>query len=471
MKEPYFRTVFKERLMSQNSRLIRLLRNTFRICNSPSFAVIVLSVALIHVMTLVPSAAAIYTVTKLADTNDGVCDKDCSLHEAIAVATPDSVIAFASGLSGTIGLKDTLIIDKNLAVNGPIDKQIVISGRNEIRVFYVESGAHLKIRNLMIANGRVEGNPGSGGKSGGLGNDGDSAMGAGIYNHGGEVTIENSTLVNNKAIGGLGSKGGFAIGNSLGGAVGGGIRGGNALRSGGAGGDGLGGGIYNSGVLFVINSTFSGNMAIGGGGGDGGESGGMNAADIGTTTIAGEGGVGGNGYGGAIYSISDTWIMSCTLAANSASGGGGGNGRNRVGLSGAGLGAAIYRPGALPAGQALEINRLNPIQIKNTLIAKSKSGSNCEAKINSVGYNIDSDGTCNLTASGDQVIPDIRLLSLAYNGGVTSTYALPPESPAINKGDPAGCSDNNNVDLLTDQRGQSRSWGGRCDIGAFEYSR
>ena len=30
--------------------------------------------------------AATFTVTKIADTNDGVCDADCSLREAVAAA-------------------------------------------------------------------------------------------------------------------------------------------------------------------------------------------------------------------------------------------------------------------------------------------------------------------------------------------------------------------------------------------------
>ena len=29
---------------------------------------------------------AVFTVTKIADTNDGVCDADCSLREAVAAA-------------------------------------------------------------------------------------------------------------------------------------------------------------------------------------------------------------------------------------------------------------------------------------------------------------------------------------------------------------------------------------------------
>ena len=40
--------------------------------------------------------AATYTVTKIADTNDGVCDGDCSLREAMAAvnATAANAVIF-----------------------------------------------------------------------------------------------------------------------------------------------------------------------------------------------------------------------------------------------------------------------------------------------------------------------------------------------------------------------------------------
>ncbi len=59
-------------------------------------------------LLVAPAAQAdTFTVTKLADSDDGVCDADCSLREALdeANATSDAdTITFASGLSGTIEL-------------------------------------------------------------------------------------------------------------------------------------------------------------------------------------------------------------------------------------------------------------------------------------------------------------------------------------------------------------------------------
>ena len=45
-----------------------------------------LAIALAPFVFPAPASAASFTVTKTADTNDGVCDADCSLREAISAA-------------------------------------------------------------------------------------------------------------------------------------------------------------------------------------------------------------------------------------------------------------------------------------------------------------------------------------------------------------------------------------------------
>ena len=53
--------------------------------------------AFFFMMALQTIQAATFTVTKTADTNDGVCNADCSLREAIAAANTaasDDVIEF-----------------------------------------------------------------------------------------------------------------------------------------------------------------------------------------------------------------------------------------------------------------------------------------------------------------------------------------------------------------------------------------
>jgi hypothetical protein len=63
----------------------------------------------------------------------------------------------------------------------------------------------------------------------------------------------------------------------------------------------------------------------------------------------------------------------------------------------------------------------------------------------------------------------IGLAALADNGGPTMTRALMLGSPAIDAGNPSGCTDSSAVMLTIDQRGGPRPLGSRCDIGAFEF--
>src|SRR5262249_46089980 len=82
--------------------------------------------------------------------------------------------------------------------------------------------------------------------------------------------------------------------------------------------------------------------------------------------------------------------------------------------------------------------------------------------------------TCRFNQTGDLINTDPLLDALAGNGGATQTHALLPGSPAIDAGDPAGCTDASGAALLNDQRGQERTQDGdgngtaTCDIGAYE---
>src|SRR4051812_20248475 len=82
--------------------------------------------------------AANLTVTKIEDTNDGVCDADCSLRVAVVAAASGDTVVFSSLFSSpqTITLVNGQItIDKNLTINGTGQGLVTFSGNNASRIF------------------------------------------------------------------------------------------------------------------------------------------------------------------------------------------------------------------------------------------------------------------------------------------------------------------------------------------------
>ena len=87
------------------------------------------------------------------------------------------------------------------------------------------------------------------------------------------------------------------------------------------------------------------------------------------------------------------------------------------------------------------------------------------------GYNLSSDNTCYFNGPGDLNNTNPLLGTLGSYGGPTETVPLLSGSPAIDAGNPNGCTDNLGHLLKTDQRGQPRpnpEDTGGCDMGAFE---
>ncbi|MDH3303714.1 MAG: CSLREA domain-containing protein, partial [Gammaproteobacteria bacterium] len=76
----------------------------------------VLLVGLLPVQT----QAATFTVTKTADTNDGTCDADCSLREAIVAANTSGGSDTVSVPAGTYNLSITGT-GENAAATGDLD--------------------------------------------------------------------------------------------------------------------------------------------------------------------------------------------------------------------------------------------------------------------------------------------------------------------------------------------------------------
>jgi len=115
------------------------------------------------------------------------------------------------------------------------------------------------------------------------------------------------------------------------------------------------------------------------------------------------------------------------------------------------------------------------VNFRNSVVANN-SGQDCSGSFNSEGYNLIGNTTgCTLTGlqTGD-ILNQAPLLEATPTGDIPA-FALLPNSPAIDAGDPSACVNPNNGLLLTDQRGLSRAVDGngdgvaRCDIGAYEY--
>jgi hypothetical protein len=190
---------------------------------------------------------------------------------------------------------------------------------------------------------------------------GHNAQGGGIFATDGSLSVSNSTIASNQAVGDHGASDRDYLGGDGGAGAGGGIFttggtisltkttvSGNTVRGGdggyptGAGGAGAGGGIYTiGGTMSLTNTTVSKNTVRGGDGGYGG-----NAFSSG-------GGTGGDGLGGGVYASGGMLtITKATISTNTVTGGSGGRGGSCLtgaggtgGTGGAGLGGGVYASG------------------------------------------------------------------------------------------------------------------------------
>jgi len=204
-----------------------------------------------------------------------------------------------------------------------------------------------------------------------------------------------------------------------------------------------GGGILNSGTVTISSSTISGNSVSGVGynGGENHSQGGgiSNSGTVRVNNSTLSGNVAHGGTGGGIFNSGTLTLNNSTLSGNTASTGG-------------------------------AISNIGATSLQNSIVAKS-TGGNCAGLIASSGYNLSSDATCNLNNTGDLNNTNPMLGPLQNNGGATQTMALPSGSPALDSGNPSGCTDSQGHLLKTDQRGKPRpdpEDTGGCDMGAYE---
>lgn len=469
-------------------------------------------------------------VTQTVDTNDGVCDANCSLREAIAIANAIPGVQIINfqipandpGCVGgvcTIELQTASSEDANSGlsitgetiVNGPGAKLLKVqpASGQRFRILRVGSGATAVISGLTVTGGQPMDAPHcTSGDKHGIG-------GAGIFNSG-TLTLSGVVVSNNHA-----SKGGNCNNDQGGdGGAGGGIfnaasatlnlinstvsdnvagEGGNNIASSGplGGVGGGGGGISNDGTVTIINSTISRNRS-----GDGGE-----------RNFAGGGNNGGDGGGifnftGATLVVTNSTISgnetgkgaTCSNFGTAGTGGHGAGISNRANatltlsnstvsfnLTGAG-GAGFSGCSGAVRGNAGGIDSISAATttLKSSILAGNQGSTSNDARgtFRSHGYNLIQqiqDGTYNRiedqNPGTDITGVDPLFAQLADNGGPTMTHALSANSPALDKGKNFA-TDLSGASLSTDQRGKQRptdvgvpnaSGGDGSDIGAYEF--
>lgn len=225
-----------------------------------------------------------------------------------------------------------------------------------------------------------------------------------------------------------------------------------------------GGGIYNWDRLEIKNSAIISNTALKGGGLYTADS----TATLTNTTISGNSAT---EDGAGIYSSNDALVRlaNVTISNNTADSDDNGDG----------TGGGVYQASS------------SVIKLKNAILAGNEDltlgifelyAPDCHGTLSSEGYNliglanalcaIDGNSTGNLVKA---VTPglDARLGPLTFNG-VTWYHPL-RFGPAVDRGNPAGCSDFGGAVLTLDQSSNTRPYGSasggytpRCDMGAIE---
>jgi len=264
---------------------------------------------------------------------------------------------------------------------------------------------------------------------------GSSGDGGGVNNFG-TLRINNVTISSNTALGGVGFGGGINSTGSL--TVNSSAISGNTV----SGTDGsFGGGINSTGTLTINNSTLNGNTA-----------------SVTRGSVA---------SGGGIFNRGGTLtINNSTLSGNHAGGAGGGIFNDG--------GTLAINNSTLSGNNSLHgggIRNYGTATLQNSIVANSSSGGNCYGTMTSKGYNLSSDNSCNFNGPGDLNNTDPKLGQLGNYGGLTQTLPLLFGSPAIDAGNPSGCTDGQGHLLKTDQRGKPRpdkEDTGGCDMGAYE---
>ena len=366
------------------------------------------------VLFLALAPAAMASNTWYVDGVNGNDNNNCKSPQTACKTIGHAISLASSGDSIMVAAatySESLSIGFSLKVIGSGAATTIVDGGGGNQVVAISKATHVTLSGLTIRNGSAP-------------------LGGGIGNSG-TLTIIDSTVSGNTA---QGSCGKYCLP--------------------------AGGGIYNRGRLTVSHSTISGNNGAWGGGG-------ILVVKSGTlvvnnSTISGNS----SRYGGGmcIFPESGTvTVNNSTISGNS----------SYVG-SGAFIdgGTVTVNNSTISGnnGRGIDLER-GTVTLQNTIVANTTSGGDCYGTITSNGYNLSSDGTCNFNGPGDLNNTDPKLGTLGNHGGPTQTIPLLAGSPAIDAGNPGGCTDGNGHLLKTDQRGYPRpdkEDKSGCDMGAYE---
>jgi CSLREA domain-containing protein len=431
----------------------------------------VAGLGLLALMLALPASAAAKTfvVTKTADTNDGHCNSDCSLREAVSAANDttagDTVKLKAKTYKLTIegthsdNSAGSLNVSNDLRIVGAGRSKTVIEGAwatTPDGLIAMESGPDLTVSGMTLRGGDTLGlgqgaaidvgvdstlridharlTRGTSDTEGAIANYGRAIVShvifdhnhanccAGFYNEGGsKAKLTNVTFDHNTAQNDTGAMYSSGIRATL--------R--NVTFSGNRAGSVGGALITSNEVLNMTNVTFSGNKSTDDGGGlyiEGGTTNNLNNVTF-TRNVADSDNAGG-GNGGGLYNASggsaSVNVQNTIIAANTDTGGEAPDCSQFSGDAFTSLGHNAIGPG--PAGCTFTLGPGDLVGVEST----------------------------------------IGLAPLADNGGFTQTVALKKSSVAVNHGSKQTPGSGGPACDKHDQRGVKRPQGKRCDIGAYE---
>ncbi len=402
----------------------------------------VLCVALAMLFAANSINAANFTVTKIADTNDGTCDADCSLREAILAANAavsDDVIDFDATVFGSpqaivLSLGELVIVaNGSLAINGTGADMLTIDGNLTSRIFRTGTGVVAVVNDMRLTRGN-----------------GVSAVsnnsGGAILNDAGTMTLNNLIITANTV-----TVNGGGIRNSGTGSV---LNINNCVISNNTAQTSSGGGMQNfsTSTVTITNSIFVGNTSGGSTGGGGAQLNGT--VRITNSTFANNNAPGASG-GGIQSNGSNQIITNSTFSGNTSTNNGGGIHRGTTNVN-------FFIRNSIVAG--------------NNGTSASPDITNSANGLNSEGNNIIGNvGTSTGWEMTDLLNTNPMLGALADNGGLGMTFLPMSGSPAIDAGDNCvldlTCATSNPPQAVTtDQRGTTRPQGPTVDIGSVEVA-